>query len=272
MKSFDISPEKLIGKGDKRDLPLIKGLALLIVVLTFLLVFLFDLFKFNMPAHYSSAEVKAGLKALGARKIPSVKTVQTRINRITANESEKAVQQKSSVYYIKKFKNSVILGDSITEGLTVYKFLSDEQVFCSIGASLEGSKKIFKKASKTYPKKAFFSFGMNDLIKYRGKVKPYIKEYRSKLKYFRKRTKDTEIYINSISKPSKGAMKRQKSLKHYKDYNEALEKMCKEEGYVYIDNSYILEKHKKFYAMDGIHVAPAYYPLWLNDMITEGEL
>ena len=81
-----------------------------------------------------------------------------------------------------------------------------------------------------------------------------------------------KIHINSISIPSKDAQKNQPSLKHYKEYNKALEKLCEDKGYTFIDNTYILRKRKSLYAPDGIHVNIPYYPLWMNDMILEADL
>ena len=202
-----------------------------------------------------------------------MKTVEKKIKKLEAkNTGSLNVKTKSNVYYLKKFRDCVILGDSITEGLTVYGFLPDDIVLCSIGASLGGSGDLFKKASKLLPDKAFFTFGMNDMITYRGKVKPFIKEYSRLLNVFSKKSPDTEIYINSISIPSKDAQKNQPSLKHYKEYNKALEKLCEDKGYTFIDNTYILRKRKSLYAPDGIHVNIPYYPLWMNDMILEADL
>ena len=113
---------------------------------------------------------------------------------------------------------------------------------------------------------------MNDMITYRGKTKPFIKEYSKFLDSFHKRSPDTVIFINSISRPDNGAQKRQPSLKNWKKYNEALKKLCEEKGYNYIDNTYILNNNKKLYQPDGIHVMPAYYPIWMNDMIAEAGL
>lgn len=236
-------------------------------------VFCFNLFSFNFDASYSDREIKKNIKAVESHDFSDVKTVESIIKSLEAKDkSTFNTKAKSKVYYLKKFKNSVILGDSITEGLTVYGFLPDDIVLCSIGASLAGSSALFKRAAKLLPDNAFFTFGMNDMITYRGKVKPFIKEYKKHLNSFIKKSPDTGIYINSISIPSKDAQKSQPSLKHYKEYNDALRKMCEEEGYTFIDNTYILKRDKKLYAPDGIHVNIPYYPLWMNDMITEAEL
>ena len=240
-----------------------------VVFLVFAILFLFNLISFDVDASYSDEEVAKGRKTVEEHDYSDVKTVESMVKTLEAKDSGNvSTKAKSNVYYLKKFRDSVILGDSITEGLTVYGFLPDDIVLCSIGASLEGSKSLFKKAAKLVPDNAFFTFGMNDMIKYRGKAKPFIKEYSKLIESFQKKSPDSAIYINSISRPSKDAQKRQPSLKNWEKYNKALIALCDEKGYIYIDNSKILEKHNNLYQPDGIHVVPAYYPVWMNNMIT----
>ncbi len=239
----------------------------------FLILFCFNLLSVDFDAAYSGSEIASGRRAVEEHDYQDVKTVESIIKTLEARETRSVnTKAKSNVYYLKKFRDSVILGDSITEGLTVYGYLPDDIVLCSIGASLEGSGALFKKAAKLVPENAFFTFGMNDMIKYRGKVKPYIDEYSKLVESFHRKSPDTEIYINSISRPDKSAQKAQPSLKNWKKYNEALMKLCEEKGYNFIDNTYILRNDGKLYQPDGIHVTPAYYPIWMNDMIAEAGL
>ena len=274
IKSFFFSTATTImdyWKGSGREMRI--RIVVTAVCVLFAAVFCVNLFSFNLDASYSDKTIKADRKTVTDHDFSSVKKVESIIKSLEARE-ESTINTKtqSKVYYLKKFKNSVILGDSITEGLTVYGFLPDDIVLCSIGASLEGSDALFKKGAKLLPDNAFFTFGMNDLIKYRGDPKPFIKEYRRLLKSFSKKSPDTYIYINSISIPNKDAQKSQPSLKHYKDFNKALQKLCDDEGYTYIDNTYILKKNPKFYAPDGIHVNTTYYPIWMNNMISHAGL
>lgn len=258
-------------KGSGHDVR--RRIAASAVSVVFAVIFCLNLFSFNFDASYSDKTIKENRKAVETHDFSSVKRVESIIKALENKETNTLnTKPQSKVYYLKKFKNSVILGDSITEGLTVYGFLPDDIVLCAIGASLEGSDALFRKAAKLVPDNAFFTFGMNDLIKYRGKTKPFIKEYSRLIKKFRKRSPDTLIYINSISVPNKDAQKRQPSLKHYKEYNAALKRLCEGEDYTFIDNTYILKKNKQLYAPDGIHVATTYYPIWMNDMITEAGL
>jgi lysophospholipase L1-like esterase len=131
---------------------------------------------------------------------------------------------------------------------------------------------MFKSAAATYPRFAFFSFGMNDMGNYRGNAGSFIAKYEKLLKAFKKTSPKTRLFINGISTPSNDALGHNKSLKNYKKFNQALRKMCGDMNITYIDNSYILEENPKLYAGDGIHVNTGYYPLWLNNMILKAGL
>lgn len=258
-------------KGSGHDVR--SNILLSVFCAVFLVIFCFNLLRVDFDAAYSSDEIAADRKAVEEHDYSTVKKVESMIKNLEAKDTGNvSMKAKSNVYYLKKFRDSVILGDSITEGLTVYGYLPDDIVLCSIGASLEGSGPLFKKAAKLVPDNAFFTFGMNDMIKYRGKTKPFIKQYSKLLDKFQKKSPDTEIYINSISCPDKDAQKSQPSLKNWSKYNKALEELCEEKGYNFIDNTYILKKNPKFYQPDGIHVVPSYYPIWMNDMIAEADL
>ncbi|MBQ3281112.1 MAG: hypothetical protein IJH41_01775 [Eubacterium sp.] len=244
-----------------------------VIIAVFFVIFCFNLISIDFDAAYSEQKIKAGRKAVEEHDWSDVKTVESIIKTLEAREVKTvSTKAKSNVYYLKKFRDSVILGDSITEGLTVYGFLPDDIVLCSIGASLDGSGPLFRKAAKLVPENAFFTFGMNDMIKYRGKTGPFIRQYSKLLAGFQKKSPDTVIYINSISRPSKDAQKNQPSLKNWKKFNKALQELCDEKDYIYLDNTYILEEHKNLYQPDGIHVMPAYYPVWMNNMIRQAGL
>jgi len=165
-----------------------------------------------------------------------------------------------------QFENTVIMGDSITEGLVSYDMLGTDVVVYRRGASLSGSFPLISKAKGLDPKVVFLSFGTNDLITYRGASAPYIKEYRKFIKRVKKSMPDAKICINGILPIQRSAINRQHSLGAYPKFNAALKKMCSDMGLIFIDNGYIVREHPKFYAGDGIHQSAAFYPLWLSNM------
>jgi hypothetical protein len=267
-KSDEIISEKT--RNDEQNIGnKLPGVALCIL----LILFVFYLCQSNVVlSDYNTRELEINAEKVASLQKGDVAKVQREISlsdKMAKNGSSHASKR---VWYMERFQNCVVVGDSLTDGLKVYQWLSKKQVFSSVGASIIVDGKLFRKAAKTYPTKAFFAFGMNDMGNYRGNAKNFIKKYNSLLKEVQKKSPKTEIYICSITTPTKSAIKRKKVLGNYKKFNKAIEQMCKDEGYTYVDTTQILPSHKKLYAGDGIHAASAYYPLWMNKMIEVADL
>ena len=221
-----------------------------IILLLFLVVFLFNLLKFNRKVPVGKDEIEKNKQS----------------GEVSANG------QSNKARYMSKFKGSIVVGDSVTEGLSVYGWLSDDQVFSKIGSSVMTGDDLFSSAAGTYPSTAFFAFGMNDMGNYRGDEKAFIKKYKARLKAFHKASPKTKICVCGISAPTDSAMAKNKSISNYKKFNSAIKKMCAKNKYVYIPTADILQKHPELYAGDGIHAQATYYPYWLDRMIEEAEL
>jgi hypothetical protein len=252
-----------------------KYLIFLIIILVLAVVFLFNCFRHNSTADYSDKTVKGNLSAITTFNFSKVATIEDQVKALDNTSSANVFNGRDSLtkaQYQKIFATSVVLGDSITEGLSAYGYLNSDQVFCKIGGSILSGDSMFESAAATYPRFAFFSFGMNDMGNYRGNSGNFIAKYKKLLKAFKKKSPSTRLFINSISMPSDKAMSKNKSLKNYREFNQALKKMCGDLHITYIDNTYILEENPKLYAADGIHVNTGYYPLWLNNMILKAGL
>lgn len=244
-----------------------------IVLGLFLVIFVSHLMSWNRSDDsYSSYELKVNQQQVAAAQKGDVASVEKEISQMDARLKSGDSASGKRAWYMERFRNCVVVGDSLTEGLSVYQWLSKKQVFSSVGASLINDEKLFRKAAATYPKTAFFAFGMNDMGNYRGDAKAFIARYEKLLAMVHKKSSKTEIYVCSISTPTKGAIKRKKVLKNYKKFNKAIQEMCKKKGYTYVDGSDILPNHKSLYAGDGIHAASAYYPMWMDRMIEEADL
>lgn len=165
------------------------------------------------------------------------------------------------------FGKSVVIGDSITEGLPLYGFLTEEQSVCEIGGSVMKSDEAIASAARLSPEKAFFSYGTNDMGMYSGDTEGFIEQYSSVIKKFMEMSPDTEVYVNSIPKPSDSRISSGGYFYKWEDFNREIKAMCERMDIKYIDNTYILMEHPEFYGGDGIHVSPAYYPYWIENMI-----
>lgn len=165
-----------------------------------------------------------------------------------------------------RFTGSVVVGDSITEGLTAYNILSQDKVVYKRGVSIKNTESLLQTAIGLNPGNIFLAFGMNDVETYKTDINSFIEVYKEKIEYVRQALPNAKIFVNSIQPATAAVITKRQDFSRVPQYNEALEKMCEELSIIYIDNQYILEQHPQFYAQDGIHVTSTYYPIWLQNM------
>lgn len=49
-------------------------------------------------------------------------------------------------------------------------------------------------------------------------------------------------------------------MRYCEAFNEALQAMCEEDGYTFVDCTFLIEGKDGIYEPDGIHVIKSYYP------------
>lgn len=236
------------------------------LIAIFLVLVFFNLIRPNIKAAADTKEMKANVIMVDKQQTADAATIEEQVRVLDARDLNKNTDE-MKILYRKMFSTSVILGDSLTEGLSVYGWLPESVVFAKVGGSIVYGDDIFDRAAMVHPKYAFFAYGMNDMGNYGGNSDNFIDKYTTLLKKFHKTSPETVIAVNSITTPTDAAIQDNSSIGHYKEFNEAIKKMCKKEHYIYIDITDILPSHPEWYARDGIHAAPAYYPLWMDRMI-----
>lgn len=164
------------------------------------------------------------------------------------------------------FQGSMILGDSITEGLVSYQFLDSSVVAYARGKSVAKNDDLIQTAISNKPQRVFMAFGMNDLGFYNGVADNFIAEYREDVEELKEGIPDVEIYINSILPMTDAAIAKNQYLAQYQEFNQRLQEMCQDMGLTYIDNTFIVEQHPEFHEADGLHMSKSYYPLWMTNM------
>lgn len=252
-----------------------KMIGFLIVLLVLVSLFLTNLCRHNSSADYSDKRIRANLSAIATFDYSKVSTIESEIENLERTEAKgtfDVTKKLKKEQYQKIFSNSIILGDSLTEGLVAYGWLGSDQVFCQIGGSILHNEDLFRSAAQMYPHNAFLAFGINDIGNFSGDAGLFIDKYAELIKAFRKTSPDTRIMVNAIAPPSASAIESKPILGNYKRFNTALKQMCKDLKLTYIDNSYIFEEHPDYYAADGIHANADYYPYWMNNMILKAGL
>ena len=256
-------------KGKKFELKLTEEkirLAIAIVIAAFVVLVIINLFRTYADADITDKLIKKNKAEITDMQNATVADVEAAVNALDAANNVDATAS-LRIRYQRMFSTSVILGDSLTEGLTVYKWLTEATVFAQVGGSIIYADETFQKAANTMPQYAFFAYGMNDMGNYRGDANAFIERYTELLRAFKKTSPKTKILVNSISTPTPTAIAGNSSIGHYLEFNEAIKAMCEREKYVYIDISDILPSNPSLYAGDGIHADPSYYPIWMDRMI-----
>lgn len=254
------------------DLRHITRLIIPVLIIVLIIVFIVHLFSYNRKADYSTEIVNENLKTVETFDFSSVAAVNARVETLNDREKPAASASSEKGKYKALFNGSIILGDSVTEGLTEYGYLGNDVVFSKIGSSIKTSKDLFDKSAAVYPKNAFFAMGMNDMERYEGDSAAFIKDYRALIEKFMKKSPDTKIFVCTISKPGRSAIAKNHYLGNYRTFCEAIKQMCSEMNITCIDVTDILRRNPGLYQPDGIHAKPGYYPIWLNRMAEAANL
>ena len=219
-------------------------------------------------------DTKKGTEILKTMDETDVASVNKSIQKLEKEErlaAQEADGRKPSV----KFKDALVMGDSITQGLYEYGVLNAANVQADRGTGVSDSsnKKLrshIDKAKKMKPSTIFLSYGMNDVEAQNGDAQGFVKAYKPVIEELKKALPDTKIYVNSVLPTSQTAIKNKPVYAKVPEFNKALKALCKQEKVGFIDNTDLVEQ--KFYANDGIHMSPSYYKKWVYNMAEEAGL
>ena len=162
------------------------------------------------------------------------------------------------------FAKSVVIGDSITEGLSVYGVLDDSSVSAKVGASLSNSDDLLAAAAAMQPEYVFLAFGSNDLQMTGGNSEKYQENYEAFLQKVQAQFPNAKIFVNGIFPVTEQAAASDSNYEQIDAFNKVLKKICKQEKLTYIDTSDLPEQDD--YASDGVHMNPALYKKWAERM------
>lgn len=172
----------------------------------------------------------------------------------------------------KAFDNTVIVGDSFAEGILSYGFLDEGSVIYKRGASVNKIEEEIQKVISMKPGTVVMEFGCNDLSMYGTDIEGFIKKYKEEIAKVKKGMPDATIYVNSILPMTEAKMQEEPGRQKINEYNQEIQKMCEEEGYQYIDSTFIVTKNPGLFEQDGIHMKKEYYTQWLSYIVEKAGL
>ena len=166
------------------------------------------------------------------------------------------------------FENAVVIGDSRVEG--VEWVLDSSRVFFDRGAYAGNLLETAEQAAAMYPKKALSWIGLNDMSVYDAYVDRFVRDYQALVQDFLSINPGCEIYIHNQPQVPQAGIDHFPFAVHVDLYNEAMEQMCEENGWIYVDGSSYLKEEN--FASDGLHFDKRFYQFWIQDMANQLDL
>lgn len=168
------------------------------------------------------------------------------------------------------FEDAVILGDSRAVGFSYFEFLPEERVLAREGGRITDATDYIEDLKAINPGQIFLCYGLNDIEigywpepeEYSAKCAEIISELTAELPY-------CDVYLNSVLPVIEEGLEKSEDYSRIDEYNNALEIMCEENGYTYVDNTSISEENVDLYEADGIHMKIDFYEIWAANMLTE---
>ena len=172
----------------------------------------------------SDEDLKNGLSKLHAVSHKDLNDVTSHVQKVGKQIEEKKRQSaiKSNLPMSSRFKNTVILGDSLSEAFLDYRLLPQNIVLASRGKRTDNCDTEIQSAISLSPDKVFLSFGMNDLLYCRGNAQRFINQYKKLVTTIQKQLPDTKIYINSIIPMNENGYATDNNMRKDKAFNTAL--------------------------------------------------
>ena len=207
-----------------------------------------------------------GLKRLQSLEKADVVRVDQKIQELEAAERA-ADEAWANRTPNEKFANALVLGDSITQGLSEYGVLDAGRVLAQRGAGVvngngEEMRNQTARAKSLAPQVLFLAYGMNDM-KVTDQAS-FLKAYREMLEDLKASLPATKICVNSILPVRQQTAQANPAYANIPQYNEGLRALCEELEILFIDNTDLVKE--EYYAGDGIHMSPSYYTDWVNRM------
>lgn len=168
-----------------------------------------------------------------------------------------------------QFGNMFWLGDSRSEALVYFGLLDKQHVYANKGDNLRKGTNGLKAAKAVEPEHLIFTYGINDVNGNWKDAAAFIARYQTVIAEFQKALPKADIYLCAILPVTDAALAKDSSFKNIPEYNAAIQKLCEDNGYHYIEDQKLTSEHADLFEPDGIHFTKAFYPFWAKSIIKE---
>lgn len=203
-----------------------------------------------------------GVEYIKKEEAGDIADIESKIARLEKAAEEEKEPDTRSVK--EKFAGSVVMGDSVAQGLAEFDVLSSSSVTAQIGANLNGIGDQISAAAGISPKSVFLSFGPNDVINCGGDPEAFAEMYEKTLIRLREEMPDANVFVNSVFPVQDSVIGDHPELQDIEACNEALKNLCISRDIGFIDNTALVKD--EYYEGDGLHFKASFYPVWAEHM------
>ena len=183
-------------------------------------------------------------------------------------EEEKENKKDKNQDYKEIFKDSLFIGDSITDSLSGYEMLNDRNIIAKLGLTASKAKNEIGNVECGNFSDIYILFGMNDILMGIDKQR-FVQDYIDLINIIRKKLPNANIYVQSILPVSSNVQNKKTLLTNLRieEFNNGLIRMCEDENINYINLRSLLEGKEDLREPDGIHPKYAFYGQWLSYLV-----
>lgn len=166
-----------------------------------------------------------------------------------------------------KFKNSVFMGDSITEGFSFNEILPKESVIAGAGTTAGFIYDDIDTLAEKNPDNVFIMLGSIDILMPVDDPKELFRNDLTKLiNKIKEEVPESKIYLQSITPVSEDALNLEPRYKEIDEYNKIVKDVAHKLSVNYVDIRGLAQENQDLYAEDGIHFKKEFYNLWLESL------
>ncbi|WHH58567.1 GDSL-type esterase/lipase family protein [Petroclostridium sp. X23] len=167
-----------------------------------------------------------------------------------------------------QFKNSVFMGDSITEGFAVNEILPNESVMAGAGATAGYIyEEYIDDLAEKKPDNVFIMLGSDDMLMPVDDPKALFESDLTKLiNKIKEEVPNAKIYLQSIAPVTQEALKQEPRYERIEEYNELLKELTGKLSINYVDIGALAKENHNLFAEDGVHFKKEFYQLWLKKL------
>ncbi|MCQ2462699.1 MAG: hypothetical protein MJ177_04750 [Clostridia bacterium] len=189
-----------------------------------------------------------------------------------AQNREKLLEQvkEGKTTYRQIFSDTLIVGDSLMNGLEIYDILDSANMITKVGASLYHLDDNIKKIISYSPKVLILHYGVNMIEDRDYFIDNFINMYTDCINKIKKGTPETKIVVSGMFPVSSKGIENEPVLANCPKYEKKIREMCSLLGVTYLDNTETIQDGSGYYDLDGIHVKRDFYTdVWLVYVATE---